>query len=69
MLGLQRLGDVRSYIIEENEIIPIPGKLLYRGIDISDIVDGFLKNDYFGFEETCYLLLFGNLPTPQDKRF
>ena len=68
LVGLTEIGDVRSYIIEENEIIPIPGKLLYRGIDISDIVDGFLKNDYFGFEETCYLLLFGNLPTPQELK-
>lgn len=68
LVGLTEIGDVRSYIIEENEIIPVPGKLLYRGIDISDIVDGFLKNDYFGFEETCYLLLFGDLPTPQELK-
>jgi len=66
LVGLTEIGDVRSYIIEENEIIPIPGKLLYRGIDISDIVDGFLKKDSFGFEETCYLLLFGELPTKQE---
>jgi citrate synthase len=68
LVGLTEIGDVRSYIIEENEIIPIPGKLLYRGIDISDIVDGFLKNNYFGFEETCYLLLFGDLPTSQELK-
>ena len=68
LVGLTEIGDVRSYIIEENEIVPIPGKLFYRGINISDIVDGFLKNDCFGFEETCYLLLFGNLPTKQELK-
>ena len=68
LVGLTEIGDVRSYIIEENEMIPIPGKLLYRGIDISDIVNGFLKKDSFGFEETCYLLLFGELPTKEELK-
>lgn len=68
LVGLTEIGDVRSYIVEENEMIPIPGKLLYRGIDISDIVNGFLKKDSFGFEETCYLLLFGELPTKEELK-
>lgn len=68
LVGLTEIGDVRSYIVEENEMVPIPGKLLYRGIDITDIVNGFLQNDCFGFEETCYLLLFGSLPTEQELK-
>lgn len=68
LVGLTEIGDVRSYIVEENEMVPIPGKLFYRGFDISDIVNGFLKKDSFGFEETCYLLLFGNLPTEQELK-
>jgi len=68
LVGLTEIGDVRSYIVEENEMVPMPGKLFYRGFDISDIVNGFLKNDSFGFEETCYLLLFGNLPTEQELK-
>ena len=39
------------------------GKLYYRGIDVEDIVDGFIKAKRFGFEETVYLLLFGTMPT------
>ena len=66
LVGLTRIGEVHSYIIDENEIIPVPGRLLYRGIDINDIVDGFIKEDRFGFEETCYLLLFGNLPNREE---
>lgn len=62
LVGLTEIGEVHGYIIDENETIPVPGRLIYRGIDISDIVNGFLGDGRFGFEETCYLLLFGDLP-------
>lgn len=62
LVGLTRIGEVHAYIIEDNETIPVPGKLLYRGFDINDLVNGFLKEGRYGFEETCYLLLFGKLP-------
>jgi len=62
LVGLTEIGEVHSYIIDEGEIIPVPGRLIYRGIDINDLVAGFLKDDRYGFEETCYLLLFGDLP-------
>lgn len=62
LVGLTEIGEVHSYIIDENEMIPVPGRLTYRGIDIKDITNGFLDENRFGFEETCYLLLFGNLP-------
>ncbi|MEG0012994.1 MAG: citrate/2-methylcitrate synthase [Cellulosilyticaceae bacterium] len=63
LVGLTEIGDVRSYIVEENEIIPVPGRLIYRGIDISDITKGYLSDGRYGFEETAYLLIFGKLPT------
>jgi len=62
LVGLTEIGEVHSYIMDENEMIPVPGLLNYRGIDIRNIVDGFIEDDRHGFEETCYLLLFGNLP-------
>jgi len=62
LVGLTRIGEVHSYIVDENEMIPVPGRLMYRGIDIEEIVSGFLADGRFGFEETCYLLLFGRLP-------
>ena len=68
LVGLTEIGDVRSYIVEENEMVPMPGKLFYRGVNICDIVNGFMKNESFGFEETCYLLLFGNLPTKKELK-
>lgn len=62
LVGLTEIGEVHSYIIDENEMIPVPGRLLYRGFDIASLCDGFIQEDRFGFEETCYLLLFGKLP-------
>ena len=42
------------------------GKLYYRGIDVEDIVSGFVKEKRFGFEETVYLLLFGKMPSEHE---
>lgn len=66
LVGLTKIGDVHGYILDEGEKIPIEGRLLYRGIEINDIVSGFQKEKRFGFEEVCYLLLFGALPNSQE---
>ena len=63
LVGLTRIGYVHAYIMDENEKVPVEGRLLYRGIDINDFVEGFQRDRRFGFEECCYLLLFGELPT------
>jgi len=62
LVGLTRVGDVRGYIVDEEEKVPTPGKLYYRGIDIEDIANEAAKQNRFCFEETIYLLLFGKLP-------
>ncbi|MDO5479705.1 MAG: citrate/2-methylcitrate synthase [Clostridia bacterium] len=62
LTGLTEIGEVKAYTIDDGEMVPCEGKLYYRGIDIEKIVDGFLKDDRFGFEEVTYLLLFGKLP-------
>lgn len=68
LAGLTEIGEVHSYIMDENEMVPVPGKLMYRGIDIDDIVNGFMNEGRFGFEETCFLLLFGTLPDQNELR-
>lgn len=62
LTGLTEIAEVHSYTIRDAEYIPCDGKLFYRGIDIEEIVAGFLKDKRHGFEETTYLLLFGSLP-------
>lgn len=62
LAGLTEISEIRSYTIVDRDMIPCDGKLFYHGIDVEDLVSGFLKDDRFGFEETTYLLLFGELP-------
>lgn len=61
--GLTRICNVHGYVLDESERCPVDGKLVYRGIDVWDIVEGCKKEDRFGFEETVWLILFGKLPT------
>ena len=65
LVGLTEVGEVLSYIVDDAERIPVEGRLFYQGIEISDIVSGFYEDGRFGFEETAYLLLFGELPTKE----
>ncbi len=70
LAGLTQIGEVQAYTLVGDESVPGPGRLIYRGIDISEIVSGFLAEGRIGFAETCYLLLFGELPDPAElKRF
>jgi len=66
LVGLTEIGQVHGYIIDEGEKTPVPGVLSYRGMDIRDIIDAFQHEGRFGFEETAFLLLFGNLPARQE---
>jgi citrate synthase len=66
LVGLTRIGNVHGYIKDEQDIVPVEGKLRYRGIDVETIVDHLNKENRLGFEEVTYLLLFGKLPTPKD---
>jgi citrate synthase len=68
LVGLTEIGEVHSYIVDEGEMIPVPGRLTYRGIDIQDIVNGFMRDKRFGFEEVTYLLLFGHLPAENELK-
>jgi citrate synthase len=63
LAGLTEISEIESYVEENGKMIPCEGKLFYRGIDVNEITAGFLEDKRFGFEETCYLLLFGQLPT------
>ena len=64
LAGLTNVCDVVGYKKDqEGHVIPTPGKLIYRGVNINEIVDEAYRNDRFVFEEVIWLLLFGSLPT------
>ncbi len=61
--GITNICNVHGYVLNEGEVEPIPGELIYRGYNINDIVNNVEAEDRFGFEETVYLLMMGKLPT------
>lgn len=68
--GLTEISTIISSKTVDGKSVPCDGELYYRGIPIQDLVNGFLSEHRFGFEETVYLLLFGELPTaPQLQNF
>lgn len=66
--GLTEISTINSSKVVNGVSEPCAGELYYRGIDIKDIVKGFTEDKRFGFEETVYLLLFGNLPNMGELR-
>ena len=62
LAGLTEIGDVHAYDMVDGKSVPCEGKLYYHGVDIEKLVEGFVRDKRFGFEEATYLLLFGQLP-------
>jgi len=60
LVGLTKVSEVSGYRVENNKKLPKEGNLYYRGIDIREVVE--LSKDEFGYENTCFLLLFGHYP-------
>jgi citrate synthase len=65
MAGASKVGTIHGYYMEDGEKVPMEGKLIYRGINVEDLIRGFARENRFGFEETAYLLLMGKLPNRQ----
>lgn len=63
LAGLTRISEIVSSVENaDGESTPCDGRLFYRGYEINDLVDALTREQRFGFEETAYLLLFGDLP-------
>ncbi len=61
LTGLTEISDVSAYEKVDGKKVPSEGKLYYQGYSVQDMVKGFEGRRY-AFEETTYLLLFGELP-------
>ncbi len=62
LCGLTDISEVTSWEVKDGVRTPIPGILRYRGYNVKDLVRNCAEENRFGFEETVYLLLFGELP-------
>ena len=66
LVGLTRIGDVVGYEHDaDGRVIPVPGRLMYRGYDVADLVAACEAEHRFGFEEVAFLLLSGQLPNAE----
>ena len=66
MCGLTEISEVTGWENIDGVRTPVPGVLCYRGYNVKDLIANCENENRFGFEETVYLLLFGNLPTKKE---
>jgi citrate synthase len=66
--GITNICNVHGYVVNEGDVEPIDGELIYRGYSIMDLVSNVEKEDRFGFEEIAYLLLTGRLPSKAELK-
>ncbi len=65
LAGLTRICSVEGYYMDDGEKVPKNGRLVYRGINMADIVEACERENRFGYEEVVWLLIFGALPTKE----
>lgn len=66
LAGLTEISEIQSSKKVDGKSVPCEGELYYRGQNVESLVDGFIKEDRYGFEEATYLLLFGRLPSKDE---
>ena len=66
MIGYTQIGNVLGYSIVDGERVPMEGHLSYAGYDVVDLIEGYQRENRFGFEEVAYLLLMGRLPNEDE---
>lgn len=65
LAGLTKISTIEAFDMVDGKKVPCDGRLYYRGYNILDLVNGHGEQDNLRFEESTYLLLFGELPTKE----
>lgn len=68
LTGLTQISESLSMKKISDKEVACDGELYYRGYNINNLVDGFIQDERFGFEEISYLLLFGDLPNKNELK-
>ena len=68
LVGLTNIGNVVGYERQKDGTLkPVDGRLYYRGYELKDLTRPILEDGRrFGYEETAYLLLSGDLPDREE---
>ena len=64
--GLTDISDVIAKKNVDGVLVPAPGELYYRGIDVRTMIENYNDEMCSGFEEATYLLLFNKLPNKEE---
>lgn len=64
--GLTKISYIRAKDTVNGELVPVDGKLYYRGVDVDELVKNYRSDSCDGFEEATYLLLFDKQPTVEE---
>lgn len=65
LAGLTKISTIEAFDVVDGKKVPCDGRLYYRGYNILDLVKRHGNQDNLRFEESTYLLLFGELPTKE----
>lgn len=66
LTGLTEISEIEAFKMIDGEKVGCEGRLFYRGVDVKELIEGVVKEKRFGYEETAYLLLMGELPNAEE---
>ena len=66
LTGLTNISEITSFKDVDGKRVPIDGELWYRGYDVRTLMRMF-ADDRYAYEIITYLLLFGELPSVDEK--
>ena len=64
--GLTDISDVIGQKVVDGNLVPTPGELYYRGVEVKKLIENHDDERCCGYEEAVYLLLFNKLPNRQE---
>ena len=64
---LAGLTSVSNIVARDPQGNPCDGQLWYRGYRIEELIKKYMRSD-FGYENLAYLLLFGDLASPEESK-
>lgn len=66
LAGITQISNVHGYEMREGRKVPVEGSVTLRGYRLDDLLSDLSPERRYSFEEVCYLLLMGSLPTSDE---
>lgn len=66
LAGITQISNVHGYEMQDGKKVPVEGELSLRGYQLTDLLSDMSPERRYSFEEICYLLLMGNLPSQEE---